>query len=348
MCDSIARARRLFTIWLQPSNPYVTIYSPEKYLYELSMKRFFAIACCLAISYLRANVSLHNLIEYDKAACIERLKTADTKDLWDVFLEGQAELFFTAEFQWITRSDWWKTAERILEIGSGNGAYLSRLANLFPAKAFEGVELLALSVKQANEQHARDNLNFREGNAELFDAQLIDTADIVLFRLTLQHLKDPAMALENAANYLSPSGHVLIIDACDMAKRTSHPISALDEALRLVADVQNKNNKGNRKVTLELVEMLKDDQSPLSQLYEVAFSNLDDSGNILCDTIRFEGLEKKRLYFNHSLLFLNLLHRTYQIPVDLDKAYNELKAYFDDQSAWSTPGMHYLVLKKKN
>lgn len=311
------------------------------------MKRLLVIACCLAISYLRADVSLNNLIEYDKAACIERLKTADTQELWDVFLEDQAELFFNAEFQWITRSDWWETAERILEIGSGNGAYLSRLANLFHAKAFQGVEILALSVKQGNEQHASDNLTFREGDAEIFDDQLTDTADVVFFRLTLQHLKDPVMALKNAANYLSPTGHVLIIDACDMAKRTSHPISALDEALRLVAEAQNKNSKGNRKVTLELLQMLKNDQSPLSQLYEVAFSNLDDSGNILCDTVRFDGLEKKRLYFNHSLLFLNLLHRTYQIPVDLDNAYNELRAYFDDQSAWSTPGMHYLVLRKR-
>lgn len=292
-------------------------------------------------------MSLRNLIQYDKATCIERLEKANTAELWDVFLEGQAALFFDAEFRWISNGDWWDTSARILEIGSGNGAYLSRLADQFDAKTFRGVEILPLSVNQANEHYARDNLTFREGDAEVFDAQLMDSADIVLFRLTLQHLKDSSTALKNAANYLSANGYVLIIDACDMAKRTSHPIFALEEALRLVAQTQNKNGNGNRKVTLELLQSLEKGESCLSDLYEVAFSNLDGSGNMLCDTIRFEGAEGKRLYFNHSLLFLNLLHRTYQIPVDLHKAYDELIAYFRDEHAWSTPGMHYLVLKKK-
>ncbi|MBS0636429.1 MAG: methyltransferase domain-containing protein [Verrucomicrobia bacterium] len=311
------------------------------------MKKLITIAYCLAISYLEADVSLRNLIQYGKATCIERLEKADTAELWDVFLEGQATLFFDAEFQWIANRDWWAPSERILEIGSGNGAYLSRLAGQFHEKTFQGVEILPLSVKQANEHYAGDNLAFREGDVEIFDAQLIDTADIILFRLTLQHLKDSSTALKHAADYLLPNGYVLIIDACDMAKRTSHPISALDEALRLVAQTQNKNGKGNRKVTLELLQTLENGKSPLSELYEVVFSNLDSSGNILFDTIRFEGAEGKRLYFNHSLLFLNLLHRTYQIPIDLNKAYDELKAYFDDENAWSTPGMHYLVLKRK-
>jgi SAM-dependent methyltransferase len=219
------------------------------------MKKLITIAYCLAISYLEADVSLSNLIQYEKATCIERLEKADTTELWDVFLEGQATLFFDTEFQWIAKGDWWAPSERILEIGSGNGAYLSRLADQFHEKTFQGVEILPLSVNQANEHYAKDNLAFREGNAEIFDTRLIDSADIVLFRLTLQHLKDSSVALKNAADYLAPNGYVLIVDACDMAKRTSHPISALDEALHLVAETQNKNGKGNRKVTLELLQL---------------------------------------------------------------------------------------------
>jgi hypothetical protein len=54
------------------------------------------------------------------------------------------------------------------------------------------------------------------------------------------------------------------------------------------------------------------------------------------------------LYFNHSLLFLTLLHRTYHISVDLNRAYDELQDYLYDENAWTSPGTHFLVLKKKD
>jgi hypothetical protein len=44
---------------------------------------------------------------------------------------------------------------------------------------------------------------------------------------------------------------------------------------------------------------------------------------------------------------LTLLSHTYQIPVTLDKACDELKSYLEDENAWIIPGMHFLVLKRK-
>ena len=170
---------------------------------------------------------------------------------------------------------------------------------------------------------------------------------MVIFRLTLQHLQDSTVALQNAAQYVSVNGYVLIIDSCDTAHRTSHPISAIDEALQLVAEAQSSKGKGNRRITLELLQGLESATSPLGSLYEVVFSNLDAEGNILCDITRFEGEQNRRLFFNHGLLFLTLLHRTYQIPVDLCKGYHELKAYVADKGAWTSLGSHCLVLKRK-
>jgi SAM-dependent methyltransferase len=296
---------------------------------------------------VEANVSLSNLVECDKATCLEELEKATDSQLWDNFLEGQAKLFFDSEFIWIAKGVWWQGAKNILEIGSGNGAYLYRLSRQFYDKTFKGIEKLSQPVKQANEQYAGTNLVFQEGDAEIFDDQLMGSADIILFRLTLQHLTDPAAALQNAAQYLSSNGYVLIIDACDTAKRTSHPIHAVEESLQLVAEIQKKEGKGNRKATLELLQTLETEKSPLSELYEVVSSNLDKHGNIVIDSVRLEGEQNRTLCFNHSLFFLNLLHRTYHIPVDLSGAYDELRDYLADENAWNSPGMHFLVLKKK-
>lgn len=292
-------------------------------------------------------VTLDNLGEYDKTACLERLKAASDTELWDVFLEVQANLFFNREVKWMEQRAWWPQAEKILEIGSGNGAYLSRLAAQFQEKVFQGVEKLPLSVKQANERFARDRLSFREGDAEIFDPQRAGSADIVLFRLTLQHLSDPNGALRNAFHYLAPEGHVLIIDSYDRAGRSSHPIAAIEDALQLVAERQREKGLGNRKVTLDLLKDFELGKGPLCKLYDVAFTNLNAAGEILCETLRFSGERDRRLSFTQNLLFLDLLHRTYQIPIDLDKAYDQLKTYLEDETAWSSPGMHFLVLKKK-
>ena len=76
----------------------------------------------MSVFSLNAEVSLRNLIKYDKSECLERLEIATNEELWDAFLEGQAELFFEPEFQWIANQDWWKNVISVLEIGSGNGA----------------------------------------------------------------------------------------------------------------------------------------------------------------------------------------------------------------------------------
>lgn len=312
------------------------------------MKKILTIACYLGLSCLEANVSLNNLISSDKITCLEELENSTDAQLWDVFLKGQTELFFDSEFAWISKGLWWQEAKNILEMGSGNGSYLYKLSCQFQDKIFKGIEKLSQPVKQANEQYTWANLVFKQGDAEIFDDQLVDSADIVLFRLTIQHLKDSSTALENAVKYLSPGGYVVIIDSYDMAKRTSHPIPAIDDALQQVAEVQKKAGKGNRKGTLELLQALEAKQSPLSEHYEVVSSNLDIHGNIIGDCVLFEGEKSRILYFNHSLLFLTLLHRTHHIPVDLNKAYDELQDYVNDENAWTSPGAHFLVLKKKS
>lgn len=85
----------------------------------------------------------------------------------------------------------------------------------------------------------------------------------------------------------------------------------------------------------------------LNEIYEVVFSNLDASGRVLYETPHYSTGKERELFFNHMLLFLTILNRSYHIPVDLNLVYDELKAYVEDENAWTSFGLHYLVLKKK-
>ncbi len=311
------------------------------------MKRLLILTCLVTLSFLEAQVSLSNLIEYDKETCLERLKEADNSELWNVFLKVQADLFFEKEARWIEQGVWWSQAQRVLEIGSGNGAYLSKLADRFQEKAFQGIEKLPLFVKQSKDSFEGPTLEFQEGDAEIFNPQLCHSADVVLFRLTLQHLANPTKALENAWHYLKPGGFILIIDSFDPARRSSHSLEAIAAAMQLVAECQREQGRGNRKVTIELMKELEIDKGPMSDLYEVVCSNLNPQGEILSETFRFEGERDRKLLFNQLLLLLILVNRTYQVPVNVDSAYDQLRVFIQDKTAWLLPGMHYLALKKK-
>jgi SAM-dependent methyltransferase len=183
------------------------------------MKHWITIIYLFIITQLSAEGSLRNLIEYDKTTCIEQLKYATKEELWDAFLEGQLRLFYNSEFQWLQYKDWWQQSKSILEIGSGNGIYLAKLADHFPEKTFCGLEKLPFLVVQSNEHFAHNRLIFEAWDAEELNIKLINSADIVLFRLTLQHLENPLIALNNAWQYLVSNGHVVIIDSFDLAKK---------------------------------------------------------------------------------------------------------------------------------
>ncbi len=297
---------------------------------------------------VEGGAALNNLINCDKLSCLAELENATDSELWDSYLEGQSKLFFDSEYQWLSKEIWWQKARNILEVGSGNGTFLFSLANFFENKQFKGVELLPASVRQANEQYAKPNLIFQEGNAEIFNPCLVNSSDLIIFRIVLQHLENPTAALKNAFHYLSTDGYVVIIDTFDSARKTSHPIPILEETTALVAKVQKNGQKGNRKALMELQQALECNQSSLNDYYDIVSSNLDINGNVTSDFILFNGKSNRVLYFNHCLLFFTLLNRTYHINLDLSRAYDELQDYLNDEYAWTSPGMHCLVLKRKN
>lgn len=279
---------------------------------------------------------LRCLIKYSQQEVIQLLQQASEKELWEAFLPGQAELFFDMEKRYIEKSLWWGECKEILEIGSGNGNFLGNLAKQYPEKSFAGIEKLEESVILAKASFPE--LTFYVGDAEVFDPRREHSVDVVIFRFTLQHLKHPKEALHHAWKYVRPRGYVLIIDAYDLAKKTSHPIPIMDHALDRVRVAQQQGKAGgNRKITLECMS---------EEGFEVVFSNLDNIGEVIHQSVRLEGERDRKRLFNHVLLFLALIERKYSIEMDWEAAYRQAKEYLEDEAAWTSLGIHFLVLRK--
>lgn len=313
-------------------------------------KRFwiqtFPFICLTLFSSLGASVCLDHLEEYDQETCLEMLKAVDLTDLWSCYLSGQTNLFFDQEAELIANETFWQEVKNVLDLGSGNGAYLHKLSARFEEKHYVGIEKQAKFVEQANQKFGKWGLEFREGDADFENEELLDLFDVVLFRVSLQHLKNPRLALEHAYKYLKQGGHVIIIESYDPANTSSHFISTFEKASQQHKERNKKEANDSRLISLEILKELKNGDKPLDELYEVELTNLDEQGNSIGKNIRFESERERKLCFNQILLFLDILNKQLGISVDFQKAYEELKVYLEDDKAWISPGMHYLILRK--
>ena len=314
------------------------------------MKRFFSFGLVGVVCNflgLNGNARLDNLMEYDKHECAEILQNAEFSNLWDCFLKGQTDLFFDHEIKLHLSTDCWVNAKKVLEIGSGNGYFIHKLSKVFHDKSYAGIEKDCELVKQSKNEFDRKGLKFRTADAEIKIEEYNNNFDIILFRLTLQHLNNPKLALEHAHGYLKEDGYVIIIEAYDPCRIGSHEISSVQEATSQLKVQNQLHNKGNRQISLEILEEVQQQNSVLGNLFEVYRTSLDTQGNRLETGIRFESSEDRKRLFNHGLLFLNILNRRCGIPIDFEKAYEELEVFLTDESSWLSPGAHYLILKKK-
>ena len=290
---------------------------------------------------------LDHLRDYDVGTVQKLLQESRLFDLWDHFLRGQARLMFSNhDKEWFSQKKWWNSANNVLEIGSGNGSYLSLISEAFPNKKLEGVDFNSKYVDQATAEYAHQGISFRLGNAEEELPAHQGRFDVVFFRFTLQWLKHPERALELAHRYLKPGGILLIIDSYDPAAHSSRVIDSLENSVRQLHERTRETAKGNRRISMEILTKLQEGTSPLSRLYRVHHTSLDGNGNRLERGLCFESQDELERYLNQNLLFFGILEKQYGISVDLPTARREIQSYIDEKGFQTAPGVHYLVLEK--
>ncbi len=115
----------------------------------------------------------------------------------------------------------------VLEAGCGVGAQTVTLAAGSPAASFVSVDLSETSLAQARERARQArvaNVTFRQ--ADIFALPFpADAFDHVFVCFVLEHLRDPAGALERLRAVLKPGGTITVIEG-DHGSAYFHPDSA--------------------------------------------------------------------------------------------------------------------------
>jgi SAM-dependent methyltransferase len=250
--------------------------------------------------------------------------------VWDEIQYLQSDVCFAQEVAAYYRSNSWRDAKTVLDVGTGNGYFLHRLWRVFPDKHFTAIDsspdFVTLARRRLEETGACVAVR------DFFDE--VGSYDFVITRLLWQHL--PLSRLEQALSRLEvltrPGGSVLIMDSVDGAREFRPDLRAFD---RIMAAYNKKQHaEGRSREVCDLV---------------VAWAERSDGWRVGSDVTivvpsSFPGHLARfaRLYS----LWLELFEIIADLDVDLPVARAEIDKWFKGERRYTQLGLRLIRLDR--
>ncbi len=143
---------------------------------------------------------------------------------WDDLLTLQTDLFFQHELDGFLQNEDWLRAATVLDVGCGNGYYVSRLASSFPEKTYVGLDTSLALIASARARPKTGTITFIAGN--YFTCEPAARCDAILMRFVVQHLTDMHAILGKANTLLSKGGSLFIVEP-DLPRSRNVPATPL-------------------------------------------------------------------------------------------------------------------------
>jgi SAM-dependent methyltransferase len=154
---------------------------------------------------------------------------------WDATLRKQVDLLWPREAERL-EAHGLREARTILDLGTGNGYFLSRLAERHPEKSFVGIEsspsLAALARRGATEGKI-SNMRVLQGSCPL--AEVESRFDLVLARLSLYSMPNREDVLRWAHGLLDKDGRMVLVEVDDGLKACWPPMELWGPIVAAVA-----------------------------------------------------------------------------------------------------------------
>lgn len=280
-----------------------------------------------------------------KDQAIDFLEKSSEAELWNIFLEGQAQMLAPSNLRAMKEGGAWESSDCVLEIGCGAGDFLAIACREIPGKSYVGIDIESDSIERAKRRYGSLGIDFFVGDAEAFQSEFEGVFDLVVFRFTIQHLKNPSRALEIAWKYLKPGGSIHIMDSYDPSNGCSHPLDTVKDALSRAARAQEEGlSKGSRYASLNILREVQDPTSPLANIYRLVGSNLSSDGVMMGPATLVEGSD---LLKRHLLLFGALVAKRYGVEFDLERHYDEVLSFSLCPNSWFCFGIHHMTLERQ-
>lgn len=152
---------------------------------------------------------------------------------WDTELRKQVDLLWPREVERL-EAHGLREAHAVLDLGTGNGYFLSQLAARHPGKSFVGIEAspsLACLARRGTE--GTSNVRVLHGSCPLVGIE--GHFDLVLARLSLYCMPNREEVLLWARGLLNEGGRIVIVDVDDGLKSCWPPMEFWDPIIAAIA-----------------------------------------------------------------------------------------------------------------
>lgn len=242
-------------------------------------------------------------------------------EMWDRVQRNQVEYGFAQELVAYYSSDTWLRSESVLDLGTGNGHYLQRLAAYFPGKRYHGIDISEELITIARSRAPKDNIRFEQCDL----SAVTGSYDFVIMRLFLQHMPDVNAALDKVAGITKPGGSALVIDSY-LPRRLFQP--EVPEVMKFLAAYKEQQaSLGlDRNIAVHLDEAVGTTGrwtigDRLTMIYPTTFPGMLD------------------LYRESIYLMIEIIERTKTMEYDFDKVRKDWDRWCSRDDAYAQVGV---------
>ncbi len=259
------------------------------------------------------------------------LATTDPESFmqWQLLLEHQVSTFWPYELNFLLSSDFWIDSRNVLDVGCGNGHYLTYLHRYFPDKKYAGIDISAEHIASARSNPQL--LGVELSNTGLSDYQPGELFDVVLMRLLVQHLDSLEATLAEARSLVKPTGTIIIIEP-DPSRLMNFPQTPKFE--QLLIDYA-KSTAGVSRTRKRLNDLA-------GQLSEIPGWEISQSAEYIAPSVG---------PFSHSSLlqifslWIDIFEKSKAVQTDFQAVRNEIDAWADGDTSFNRIGLQIYCLR---
>ena len=251
------------------------------------------------------------------------LPSDEVLSIWNRIMKYQVDFSFPLELPTYLDLDSWCSADRVLDLGSGDGYYATRLATYFPNKLYTCIDIderaLEFGKTQIPDPHSH-RIDFQFGDALKYAGDF----PVAIARLLVQHLESPTDLLLAAPNFLRPDGTLIVIDSDDLSRLFWPPeeTSLIDKFFRSFSEFQPGRRHSSNMIDLAADHGFK----------------ITTSRTLL---IPSSLPTYKDVFYRSYQLFFQIVQKHYGMEFDYDSLFLELQKWARSERTYAQIGVNF-------
>lgn len=248
-----------------------------------------------------------------------KLPSDDILAVWNRIMRYQVDFSFPLELPFYFSLGAWHEAKDVVDLGSGNGYYLGRLATYFPDKCYTGIDFDERAINEARTGTDGSRFKFEVANV----LNYVGEFPVGIARLLVQHLDSSEALFIAARNFLKQDGRLIVIDSNDAARLfwPAETYGHINDFFQAFSEFQRGRRHSDGMMQISKQHGFENEKSQLLLIP----SSLPTCKDILHQSYR---------------LVFEIVREHYRMPFDYDRLTRELGAWVKDEGSYSQIGVN--------